>query len=188
MFKLPGFSPDRFSISAYNQYPQYQMQPPKRCDLPQANGSSMPKPFAPLLFIILALSACSEVEDTRPGQPVKQRQQAFKEIIKSFEPMGTMLRTDRYQADKFTALAEELKARRDGPWSHFGPDTNYPPTKAKPAVWTQTAEFEKNRQAFFAATDDLVIAARSKEAGRIEAAYKTTYETCQTCHKIFKEK
>lgn len=148
----------------------------------------MPKPAFSLLFILLALTACGEVEDTRPGQPVKHRQQAFKEIIKSFEPMGTMLRTNRYQAEKFTALAEELKTLRDGPWAHFGPDTNYPPTKAKAAVWTQTAEFEKNRQAFFDATDELLVAARSTEPTRIETAYKATYETCQTCHKTFKEK
>ena len=47
----------------------------------------------PLFFLLTAamLTGCGEVEDTRPGQPVKQRQVAFKEIVKTFEPMGVML-------------------------------------------------------------------------------------------------
>jgi len=160
----------------------------KLISLRQPNGTSMSKILFPALLIALSLTACGEVEDTRPGQPVKHRQHAFKEIIKSFEPMGVMLRSNRYQAEKFATLANELKARRDGPWSYFGPDTNYPPTKAKEAVWSRTAEFEKGREAFFKSTDELVIAAQSRDEARIESAYKATYETCQNCHKTFKEK
>jgi cytochrome c556 len=106
-----------------------------------------------LLSTVALLAACGEVEDTRPGQPVKTRQTAFKEIVKAFEPMGVMLRENRYDADKFAMHAERLMARRDGPWSHFGPDTNYPPTKATPEVWKQAEQFEKDKQAFLAATD-----------------------------------
>ena len=84
-----------------------------------------------LLSTAALLAACGEPEDTRPGQPVKQRQQAFKEIIKSFEPMGVMLRKGSYEADRFLAFAEKLHAARELPWRHFGADTNYPPTKAK---------------------------------------------------------
>ena len=60
------------------------------------------------------LTGCGEVEDTRPGQPVKQRQVAFKEIVKTFEPMGVMLRKDRYDADKFLPMAEALLAADQG--------------------------------------------------------------------------
>jgi cytochrome c556 len=149
----------------------------------------MPRLIPALLpLLLLALAACGEVEDTRPGQPVKQRQTAFKEIIKIFEPMGTMLRTKRYDADRFAMLATELVARRDGPWAHFGPDTDYPPTKAKAEVWSKAAEFEQERKAFMAATDDLKTAAQGKQLPQVEAAYKRAYETCQSCHKGFKEK
>lgn len=143
-----------------------------------------------LIFPVLALlTACmGEPEDTRPGQPVKTRQNAFKEIIRSFEPMGKMLREDRYEADRFLMFAESLVARRDAPWSHFGPDTNYPPTKATAEVWGQPAEFEKNRQAFIDATGKLLEAARSKDRKQVEAPYKAVHETCQTCHRTFKQR
>jgi cytochrome c556 len=141
-----------------------------------------------LLSTVALLAACGEVEDTRPGQPVKTRQTAFKEIVKAFEPMGVMLRENRYDADKFAAHAERLVARRDGPWSHFGPDTNYPPTKATPEVWQQPEQFTKDKQAFLAATDALLAAALSKDKAQSEAAYDKVHEACKTCHKQFKER
>ena len=141
-----------------------------------------------LLLAALTLTACGEVEDTRPGQPVKHRQVAFKEMIKAFEPMGTMLRTNRYEAEKFEKLAIELVSKRDAPWSHFGPDTNYPPTKAKPEVWSKADEFEKEKQAFLVASDKLLAAAKTRQRAPAEAAYIETYERCQSCHKTFRQK
>lgn len=140
------------------------------------------------LASLFLLAACGEVEDTRPGQPVKTRQTAFKEIIKTFEPMGVMLREKRYDADKFLVLATQLVERREAPWTHFGPDTNYPPTKATARVWSEPEQFERERQAFFVATDALLVAAQRKDKApdQVETAYKAVYEACQNCHKPFK--
>jgi cytochrome c556 len=140
------------------------------------------------LAFALALTGCGEVEDTRPGQPVKQRQMAFKEIVKAFEPMGVMLRKGRYDADKFLPMAEKLIEKRDGPWSHFGPDTNYPPTKATAELWKQSEEFAKDKQAFLTATDTLLAAAQRKDKAQVEMAYDLVHEACKTCHKQFKER
>ena len=144
---------------------------------------------AGLLALLATLGACSNVvEDTRPGQPVKTRQTAFKEMLRVFEPMGTMLRDGRYDANKFAALAEDLKQKREAPWPHFGADTFYPPTKAKADVWAQPELFERDRKAFFDATDALFVAALTRQLGTVEKAYFAAYDTCQGCHKRFKEK
>lgn len=141
------------------------------------------------LFIALTAAACSgPVEDTRPGQPVKHRQEAFKAVLRAFEPMGVMLRENKYQADKFATLAAELVARRDAPWSLFGADTNYPPTKAKPAVWSEADGFERERVAFIAATDALLAAAQTHDQAQAKAAYEKVYDSCKSCHDRFKEK
>jgi len=141
------------------------------------------------IALAIGLSACSKpVEDTRPGQPVKTRQTAFKEMLRVFEPMGTMLRDGKYVAGKFEFLAAELITKRDGPWGHFGPDTNYPPTKARPEVWTKQTEFEKAREGFFKSTDALLIAAQSKELKNVTDAYSKVYDHCQSCHQEFKKK
>ncbi len=139
-------------------------------------------------IVVATFAGCGEVEDTRPGQPVKQRQMAFKEMVKAFEPMGVILRKGSYNADKFLPLAEALVAKRDGPWPHFGPDTNYPPTKATAEVWKQPEAFTKDKQTFIAATDALLAAAQSKDKAAVEKTYDAVHEACKTCHKQFKER
>ena len=144
----------------------------------------------PVLAGVVALSllaACSgEVEDSHPGAPVKARQTAFKEILRSFEPMGVMLRDDRYNADKFLALSKEVISKREAPWSHFGADTNYPPTKATLEVWAQPEKFEEKRLAFFKASDALLTAAETRDKNQAFTAHKALYETCKDCHRTFK--
>ena len=89
--------------------------------------------------------------------------------------------------DEFLRLAEALIAKRDGPWSYFGADTNYPPTKATPDVWKQPEVFEKDKQAFITATDALLAAAKSKDKVQVEKTYDAVHEACKTCHKHIKE-
>lgn len=141
-----------------------------------------------LLLAVTLIAACGEVEDTRPGQPVKTRQEAFKAIIRSFEPMGVMLRKGDYKADKFLAMTEDLIAQRDGPWSHFGTDTDYPPTKATAEVWRQPEKFTEAKAAFIAATDKLLIAAQTKDRKQLDKPYQAVYDTCQDCHKTFRRR
>lgn len=146
--------------------------------------------FRPLLasaFAVLTLAACGgPVEDTRPGQPVKHRQEAFKAMLRTFEPMGTMLRDDKYQADRFAALATELVALRDAPWRYFEADTLYPPSKATASVWSDAAGFEAERMKFFELTDALAAAARTRDKAQVQEAYARVYDSCKSCHRGFK--
>ncbi len=141
------------------------------------------------MIALSGLQGCTaKIEDTRPGQPVKSRQDAFQEILKVFEPMGVMLRARNYEPNRFAALAAELMTVRDTPWTHFGPDTNYPPTKAQAALWTQMDEFEEKKSAFLAATEALNIAAQTRNIEMASPAYFKAYETCQSCHDQFKKR
>lgn len=136
----------------------------------------------------LTLAACSsEVPDTHPDQPVTKRQQAFKAMLRSFEPMGTMLKDRRYDADDFARMAEEFGRLHEQPWTHFGPDTNYPPTKAKPAVWDKPAEFEQRRQEFFAATERLLGAAAARNEADARSTYAAVQDSCKACHRDFRK-
>jgi cytochrome c556 len=141
-----------------------------------------------LLPILLTLAACGEAEDTHTGQPVKHRRLAFQEMLKVFEPMGTMLRTNEYDVEKFANLGAELRTRRDAPWEFFAPDTNYPPTKAKPEVWSKAGDFAAEKRAFLAATDELLTATQTGQRAQVERAYFNVYEHCQSCHKAFRNK
>lgn len=144
--------------------------------------------LATAISSVLALSACSgPVEDTLPGQPIKQRQEAFKEILRTFEPMGTALRTERYEAESFERMATALVARRDAPWAHFRDDSYQPPTRAQQVVWTRAEDFESARQAFITATDTLVESARTHELEAVRPAYQAVEESCRQCHQQFRK-
>lgn len=140
------------------------------------------------LFLLLTVTACSgPVEDTRPGQPVKQRQEAFKAMLRSFEPMRALLRAERFNADEFAHLAARFVSVREAPWSHFGPDTNYPPTKAQAAVWERPQDFEDQRRRFFELGDELLVAAQTRDKATAQAAYDKVYDSCKSCHNDFKK-
>ena len=141
----------------------------------------------PLAISAIILSACGgEPEDTQPGQPVAHRRAAFKEMIKSFEEMGSMLRKDKFNSAKFASLTASLIAVRDKPWQYFSPDTLYPPSRATEAVWSQPVEFEAHKQAFFAATDKLGAASGTQDARVAKAAFAEVEKTCRECHDTFK--
>ncbi|MDX5445696.1 MAG: cytochrome c [Zoogloeaceae bacterium] len=152
----------------------------------------MPRPTLSVRLALLSLSALtlaacsSEIPDTHPEQPVTKRQQAFKAMLRSFEPMGTMLKDRRYDPDAFARLANELASLRERPWSHFGPDTNYPPTKALPAVWEKPADFEQRRTSFIEASDRLIAAATARNEADARSAYAEVQDSCKACHRDFR--
>jgi cytochrome c556 len=147
----------------------------------------MPRLLPVVLLCATLLAACgAEPEDTGPGQPVAHRRAAFKELIKSFEPMGVMVRDDKYDAQRFAALAASVNTLRDAPWQYFGPGTQYPPSHAKDEVWSRPQEFEADRKAFFDATDKLAAVAGTKDAKVAAAAFHAAEKTCRNCHDTFK--
>lgn len=135
----------------------------------------------------LTLAACSgPVEDTLPGQPIKHRQEAFKEILRSFEPMGTMLRTNRYEADPFLDMTTRFIERRDGPWAYFTAGSFQPPTRAREAVWSRADDFERERAAFIEATDALLEAANGRDLADVRTTYSAVEASCRSCHDVFR--
>jgi cytochrome c556 len=134
----------------------------------------------------LGLTACGPAQDTAPGQPVAHRQQAFKEILRRFEPMGVTLRENRYEPERFLQQAVALDQQKAAPWNYFGPETNYPPSKSKDAVWTDAQGFSDEREAFLKAVEQLRLAAETKEIQKVSPAYEAVQSRCRSCHKAFK--
>lgn len=142
-----------------------------------------------LLVAGLTLAACSPSEppDTHPGQPVTKRKQAFKEIVRTFEPMGLMVRgRDEFNQAEFLANAQELQRLAQLPWAYFTPDSNYPPTRAKEAVWSRNAEFRQAGEQFVLVTAELAGAAKTGDRAAIDAAYQRVHQSCQSCHREFR--
>jgi cytochrome c556 len=61
-------------------------------------------------------------------------------------------------------------------------------TKAAPAIWTDTAGFQKDAMALSTAGDNLATAAKAGDATAVAAAYKEIGEACGACHKEYRLK
>lgn len=147
----------------------------------------MSKTYFPLLALLL-LTACGEApRDTHPDQPVTKRKAVFKQMLRTLEPLGMAARGRQdYDEREFLAAARELRKLAEQPWSHFTPDSNYPPTRAKAEVWSQADEFAQSRQRFLLAADRLVKAAETGGQEAVRPAVDEVEKSCQACHRRFR--
>ena len=147
--------------------------------------------FAILLLALTAalfLGACSqEARDTHPDQLVTKRKAAFKQMVKTFEPIGLVARGRKdYNPREFNVATLELQKLASQPWPLFTPDSNYPPTRAKPAVWENPAEFKLAQDSFQASIKSLVQASEGSDMDTIKAAVNAVENSCTACHDQFR--
>jgi cytochrome c556 len=134
------------------------------------------------------LGACSDrVKDTHPQQLVSKRQAIFKKFTKTLEPLGLVARDrqDYVKAD-FMASALALQELSSQPWVFFTADGNYPPTRAKPEVWSQAGEFKKAQDEYLASVDKLVQLAGSADLPSLRASVEAVQKSCKNCHDQFR--
>lgn len=151
----------------------------------------MPMPKTTLLALMLGiglLGACSDsARDTHPQQLVSKRQALFKQMTKTLEPMGLVARErqDYVQAD-FVAQAQALQELATQPWVYFSADGNYPPSRAKPEVWSQASAFQQAQQDFLGTVTQLQAVAGSADLGAIRSAVDAVQKSCKRCHDQFR--
>ncbi|GAB4213164.1 MAG: cytochrome c [Rhodoferax sp.] len=134
------------------------------------------------------LGACSEAaKDTHPQQWVSKRQAVFKQMTKALEPMGLVARGRQdYRAADFKEHADTLLTLAPQPWPLFAPDSNYPPTRARPAVWQVPADFKRAQDEFLASVKALHAVAGGGDLDAIRAAVNAVEKSCKSCHDNFR--
>jgi len=151
----------------------------------------MSKPFSitlSLLACTLVLSACSDAaKDTHPQQLLTKRVAVFKKMTQTLEPLGQVARGRKdYVKPEFVEGAQALKDLASQPWAFFTADGNYPPTHAKPEVWSQPTEFKQAQDKFLANVDKLVTVADSGDLPTISTAVNEVEKSCKSCHQQFR--
>ncbi|NQD95298.1 cytochrome c, partial [Pseudomonas sp. CrR25] len=92
-----------------------------------------------LLFACLALSACGGVD---PNSPLGKRQAIFKQMLKTSEDLGGMLRGRiAFDEQRFVTGAAELDRLARTPWQHFPAVKEEADSSAKDEVWQRQAQF-----------------------------------------------
>ncbi|MCC3306264.1 c-type cytochrome [Sneathiella sp. HT1-7] len=90
-------------------------------------------------------------------------------------------------SDSLNDNAEEIAGIAANMPKFFPEGSGVEASRAKPEIWTQPDEFQKDIEDFQAAATQLVVAVKSGDQAMIGAALKETGGTCGGCHKQFRK-
>jgi len=139
-----------------------------------------------IVFACLALAACGGVD---PNSPQGKRQAIFKQMLKTGEDLGGMLRGRvQFDSEKFAAGAVKLDELSKQPWQYFPQVQETDKSSAKPEVWENQARFQELAKNLETATAALVVASRDPalDAKKLDAPVQAVEDACETCHKAFR--
>lgn len=139
-----------------------------------------------VMLACLTLSACGGVD---PDSPLGQRKALFKQMLKTSEDLGGMLRGRiPFDGPRFTEGAIKLDALSHEPWKHFPQVKESDQTNATDDVWQKQARFQDLARQLEAATGELVIASQVQpyKASNLTPAVKKVEDSCSACHKEFR--
>ncbi|NVO05292.1 MAG: cytochrome c [Rhodoferax sp.] len=144
--------------------------------------------IAACVLLGLSVSACFEpIKDTHPDQVLTKRRALFKQFTRALEPMGLVASgRSEYKPEEFLAMAQDLDKLSVKPWAYFPADGNYPPTHAKPTVWSQPAAFKQAQEKYQASVHALLLAAQAGKLEPVQRAMDGVTNSCKACHKDFR--
>lgn len=147
----------------------------------------MLKRLSIVLLACLSLSACGGVD---PNSPLGQRKAIFKQMLKTGEDLGGMLRGRiPFDGPKFVDGAVRLDALSREPWKHFPQVREEDHTSAKDDVWQKQARFQELARTLEGATGELVIASKVQpyKVSNLGPAVQKVEDACSACHKEFRD-
>ena len=126
-----------------------------------------------------------------PNSPVAQRKAIFKQMLKTSEDTGGMLRGRLpFDGPRFAEGAVKLDALSHQPWAHFPEQKGSELTRAKDAVWERQARFQALARALEARTGELMIATRQLPLtpATMIPPMNNVEDACDACHKEFRDR
>ena len=142
--------------------------------------------FIVLLVVGLSLGACERVD---PNSPLSQRKAIFKQMLKTSEDMGAMLRGRLpFDAGKFAEGAVRLDELAHAPWQHFPKARDEGESNARDDVWARQARFNELARHLEDVTGQLVSVTRGQtlESAKLKEPMDTVETACSACHKEFR--
>jgi cytochrome c556 len=147
--------------------------------------------FAPrllvVLFACLALAGCNRVD---PNSPMGKRQVIFKQMLKTSEQLGGMLRGRvKFDAPTFAASASLLASLAQQPWQHFPQVRDEGKSSAKDEVWQNQQRFDALAKQLEARTAELQLASGQSPLVPADLAkpFKQAENACEACHQEFRD-
>ncbi|WP_194789845.1 c-type cytochrome [Pseudomonas sp. UFMG81] len=139
-----------------------------------------------VLLAAMALAACDQVD---PNSPLGQRKAIFKQMLKTSEDMGGMLRGRLpFDGAKFADGAVKLDGLSHQPWQHFPQVRDEGDSSARADVWERQARFHALARQLEGVTGELVDVTRSQplEAAQLKGPMDKVEAACKACHTEFR--
>ncbi|UUY09228.1 cytochrome c [Pseudomonas sp. J452] len=139
-----------------------------------------------LLCLCALLAACGGVD---PDSPQGKRQTLFKQMLKTSEDLGGMLRGRlKFDAPRFAQGAQQLDELSRQPWQHFPQIAENERSSAKPEVWQEQQRFQQLARELEAATAALRTASTQQPltAQAVAPLVQRVEDSCEACHKAFR--
>ncbi|OYT95276.1 MAG: cytochrome C [Pseudomonas sp. PGPPP3] len=143
-----------------------------------------------LLVIVLAglsLAACERLD---PNSPLGQRKAIFKQMLKTSEQLGGMLRGRiSFNEADFVAGASQLDVLVKTPWQHFPQVRDEGKSSAKDEVWQNQQRFNELARQLEMSTAGLLAATAQKPLTpkTLVAPLNQVEAACKACHQEFRD-
>ncbi len=137
----------------------------------------------------VSLPLIASAQFAKPQDAIKYRQAAFTIMATHFGRVGAMVSgkapwdAKAAQDNIKTAVAVHNLA-----FAGFVPGSDQGATKAKPEVWSNSADFEKKRAAMSEAMTKLGSAGQNGNQDAIKTAFGAVGQACKACHDDYRAK
>lgn len=144
------------------------------------------------ITLLMGLAACKGAAPEAASESiVVTRQAGFKTLAAANKAIGDELKKDAPSVEIIRANAPLVidVAPRIKTWfpAGSGPETGEK-TEALPAIWAQSAEFDRRAQALVDASRALQTATDAGDLASIRTAAAAVGATCKSCHTDFRAK
>jgi len=145
-----------------------------------------------LLFRTLGSAAVVSLFAVAYAATPKEAQHARHE---HYEELGKAFKAIRDQSSAtspdFAALQKNAEVVNEASvdqqqWFPAGTGPEAGKTRALPAIWTKSADFEAAQKMFSERAPKLLAAVKSKDVDAVKAAFKDTGGACKNCHDTFR--
>lgn len=143
----------------------------------------------PLVLLVLAALGLQGCDSVDPNSPLGKRQALFKEMLRTSEDLGGMLRGRLpFDEQAFASGAVRLDELTAQPWQHFPQVRDEGDSRARDEVWQRQARFQELADAQMASTRALAEAAAQPplQAKTLAPLVARVEADCKACHSEFR--
>ena len=140
--------------------------------------------------VVTVLASGSAAAQVKPEDVIKYRQSVYKVMGWNFGPMAAMVKGEKpYDKETFARHAMIVSQMSPLAMEGFAAGSDKgADTKAKPEIWTKSADFKEKMDKMVNETKKLAAVASAGSFDEIKKQFGTAGGACKACHDDYKNK